>query len=126
VDGRVAPAMTYDARYLRGIDHFNAHRWFEAHEEWEDLWIEVNDDRKGFYHGLIQAAVALHHASRGNVGGSRTLYARMRNNLDRFRPAYEGLDVNAFLARMSASLDPVFGGGALDAKAVPTIGLAPT
>jgi predicted metal-dependent hydrolase len=100
--------VTLDPRYLRGIDHFNRGEYFEAHEVWEDLWIELNDERKGFYHGLIQAAVALHHASRANPNGARSLFRRMKANLDGYRPAYEGLDVDAFLARMDACCAPVF------------------
>ena len=100
--------MTADPRYLRGIDHFNMGEYFEAHEVWEDLWIEVNDESKGFYHGLIQAAVTLHHARRGNPNGARSLYRRMRANLDGYRPAYLGLDLETFLARMEACCAPVF------------------
>jgi hypothetical protein len=97
-----------DPRYFRGIDHFNRGEYFEAHEVWEDLWIEVNDETKGFYHGLIQAAVALHHARRGNPNGARSLFRRMRANLEGYRPAYLGLDVDSFLARMDACCAPVF------------------
>ncbi len=118
--------MTYDARYLRGIDHFNRREFFEAHEVWEDLWIEINDERKGFYHGLIQAAVALHHALRDNYGGARSLYARMRNNLDLFRPEYEGLDVDGFLGRMHTSCSPALEGRPIDASTLPLISLRPS
>ncbi len=117
--------MTYDARYLRGIDHFNRREFFEAHEVWEDLWIEVNDERKGFYHGLIQAAVALHHALRDNYNGARSLYARMWNNLEMFRPVYEGLNVDDFMARMQACCTPAIEGRAVDRKALPLIALRP-
>jgi predicted metal-dependent hydrolase len=115
--------MKYDERYLRGIDHFNRREFFEAHEVWEDLWIETNDDRKAFYHGLIQAAVALHHALRGNAGGARSLYARMRNNLDMFRPDAEGLDVDSFLRRMAECCEPLWRGEPIDRMRIPTIAL---
>lgn len=117
--------MTFDPRYLRGIDHFNRGEYFEAHEVWEDLWIEVNDDRKGFYHGLIQAAVALHHAMRGNFAGAQSLYARMRNNLDMFRPYYESLDVDRFLAAMHRSFETVHRSppAAISPSSIPTLTL---
>jgi hypothetical protein len=100
--------VTLDPRYLRGIDHFNVGEYFEAHEVWEDFWIEVNDERKGFLHGLIQAAVTLHHARRGNANGARSLYRRMRANLELYRPDYLGLDVDNFLNRMEACCAGVF------------------
>lgn len=98
----------HDPRYLRGIDHFNAGEYFEAHEVWEDLWIETNDEPKGFYHGLIQAAVALHHAGRGNAAGAQTLYRRMRANLDPYAPRYAGLHIGGFLEAMERVIRPMF------------------
>ncbi len=117
--------MTWDARYLRGIDHFNAGEYFEAHEQWEDLWIEVNDDRKAFYLGLIQAAVALHHAGRNNFNGARSLHRRMRAQLEAYVPEYEGLDVAGFMARVDAAVAPALEDPprAVDPKAAPRIAL---
>ncbi|MBI4565213.1 MAG: DUF309 domain-containing protein [Planctomycetes bacterium] len=106
--GQARKEASPDPRYLRGLDHFNRGEYFEAHEVWEDLWIEVNDDRKGFLHGLIQAAVALHHAGKHNVNGARSLYRRMWNNLENFRPRFMGIDVDRFLERMEACCAPVF------------------
>ena len=100
--------MNHDPRYLRGIDHFNRGEYFEAHEVWEDFWVEVMDERKGFLHGLVQAAVTLHHALRNNYGGARSLYQRMVNNLALYKPSYFGLDVQTFLERMSACCAPVW------------------
>jgi hypothetical protein len=118
--------VTADPRYLRGIDHFNRGEYFEAHEVWEDLWIEVNDEPKGFYHGLIQAAVALHHARRANPNGARSLFRRMKANLDGFRPSYLGLDLETFLSRMDAACAPVFENPprAVDESRFPKIALA--
>lgn len=117
--------MSFDARYLRGIDHFNRGAYFEAHEVWEDLWIEVNDERKGFYLGLIQAAVALHHGTSGNPGGCRSLYRRSRAQLDGYVPSYEGIDVAAFVAGLERACAPAFAEppGPVDTQAVPHLAL---
>ena len=53
--------------YRRGIRHFNAREFYDAHEVWEDVWRESQGMEKRFLQGLIQAAVALHHHSTGNV-----------------------------------------------------------
>lgn len=117
--------MSHDPRYLKAIDHFNRGEYFEAHEVWEDYWVETMDEKKGFLHGLVQAAVTLHHAGRGNAGGARSLYARMRNNLDNYRPSYMGLDVERFLARMERVMEPVLADppAPIDPKLIPTIAL---
>ena len=54
-----------------GINFFNSGRYFEAHERWEDLWRVTRGPLRLFYQGLVQAAVGLHHLSRGNLNGGR-------------------------------------------------------
>jgi hypothetical protein len=57
----------YPSHYLEGIEHFNAGRYFDAHEVWEEVWLRSSGDTKLFYQMLIQAAVGLHHYERGNA-----------------------------------------------------------
>ncbi len=59
--------MDYDARYLGGVRFFNEGDFFEAHEVWEDLWLNTAGPERRFYQGLIQAAVALYHFGNGNL-----------------------------------------------------------
>ena len=59
--------------YQRGIQLFNAREFYDAHEVWEDVWRESNGMEKQFLQGLIQAAVAFHHHSTGNVIGACSL-----------------------------------------------------
>ncbi len=67
--------------YRRGIRLFNAREFYDAHEVWEDVWRESHGPEKRFLQGLIQAAVALHHQSTGNVVGACSLMERARRNL---------------------------------------------
>ena len=67
--------------YHRGIRHFNAREFYDAHEVWEDVWRESHGLEKRFLQGLIQAAVAFHHHSTGNVAGARSLMERAHKNL---------------------------------------------
>ena len=55
----------------QGIYFFNAGRYFQAHESWEDLWRVTRGPLRLFYQGLIQAAVGLHHLQHGNLNGAR-------------------------------------------------------
>ena len=34
------PADTPDPRYLRGVELFNRGDYFDAHEVWEELWLD--------------------------------------------------------------------------------------
>src|SRR5438309_10994919 len=69
------------AGYERGIRLFNAREFYDAHEVWEDVWRESEGLEKKFLQGLIQAAVAFHHHSTGNVAGACSLMERARKNL---------------------------------------------
>jgi predicted metal-dependent hydrolase len=90
----------YPAQYLEGLRLFNAEDFFESHEVLEDLWSETQDERKKFYQGLIQAAVALLHFGNGNLGGAKKVYLTSRKYLEAYRPEYQGLDVTRFLDGM--------------------------
>ena len=37
-----------DGRFARGIAHFNAQEFFEAHEVWEELWLVAREPEKTF------------------------------------------------------------------------------
>ncbi len=92
-------APSIDALYAEGIRYFNACEFFEAHEAWEELWTEYRGPARRFYQGLIQAAVALHHFGNGNIRGAKKVYVSSRSYLDDYRPAYLGLDLDAFLGQ---------------------------
>lgn len=68
--------------YKCGIHLFNQREFYDAHEVWEDVWRESSGLEKKFLQGLIQAAVAFHHYSTGNVAGACSLMERARKNLE--------------------------------------------
>ncbi len=81
--------------YRLGIRHFNAREFYDAHEVWEDVWRESDGMEKRFLQGLIQAAVALHHHSTGNVVGACSLMERARGNLAECPEEFAGIRVGA-------------------------------
>lgn len=89
-------ADEYDPRYLAGIDQFNAGDYFDAHESWEAIWRDGPPGDRLFYQSLIQAAVAIYHADRGNSAGARRLSASGRAKAADFLPSYHGLDLTRF------------------------------
>jgi predicted metal-dependent hydrolase len=87
----------------RGVMLFNSGHYFDAHEVWEDVWRAAPVEEKKFLQGLIQIAVALHHHSRGNLAGARSLLARAQRNLADYSATYEGVDLAAVRAGIRAS-----------------------
>ena len=82
---------------------FEAGDFFEAHEILEAFWVGYRDEDRDFYRGLIQAAVALHHAATGNTKGAASVGVRARANLEPYAPRYQAVDVDAILARLASA-----------------------
>jgi len=91
----------YPDAYLAGIAHYNAGEFWEAHEDWEDIWNEEASDLRLYYQGLIQVAAALHHFGHGNWSGMNKLLKAGTEKLECFRPRAMGLDLDAFLEELA-------------------------
>lgn len=91
--------------YEQGIDLFNEGRFFECHEAWEEIWKRSDGDVKLFYQGLIQAAVAILHAQRGNLEGARSLYAKAREKLDVIPHDHMGIALGEMRAALAEFID---------------------
>lgn len=70
------------------VDLFNSGRYYEAHEVLERLWADAEVADRPLYQGVLQVAVGLYHAERGNFKGADAL---LRRGLSRL----EGLSVDA-------------------------------
>jgi hypothetical protein len=103
--------------YYDGIQLFNDHEFFEAHEAWEDIWHMAYGLKHDYYQGMIQCAVALEHYRRSNPRGVISLFGSYRPKFKDVPPTFMGLDVTRFLAEMHDVLRPV-----LDARPVPEKG----
>ena len=119
----------YDPLYLRGIEHFNACDFFEAHEVWEELWANYSGADRTFYQGLIQVAVCLHHFGNGNIAGARKLYFTSRKYLEPYLPQHEGLDLQTLFGELErccaefVSADDVPSSAQIDPELIPEIHL---
>jgi hypothetical protein len=86
--------------YLRAIACFNAGEYFAAHEWLEVLWRRSEGVAREFYHGLIQAAVALHHFHRGHHRAAHRVAERALARLARVPTPFLGLDVTDFAVQL--------------------------
>ncbi len=93
--------------YYQGIELFNEHEFFEAHETWEDVWHMAYGLKHDFYQGMIQCAVALEHYRRSNPRGVISLFASYRPKFKNLPPIFMGLDITRFLSDMHEILRPV-------------------
>lgn len=113
-----------DPRLLEGAALFNRGEFFDAHEVWEELWMDCPAGERRFVQALIQAAVAVYHFSRGNHTGATRLFHSGRKYMQPFRPIHQGLDVDEFWRTMESHLAPALAGGEPGPR--PTFALSPS
>ena len=75
-----------DKLFFAGVDLFNQGEYFDAHEQWEEMWSEYNLPDRFFVQGLIQATVSFYHLSTGNLKGARNLMTRAIDKLTKKGP----------------------------------------
>lgn len=93
----MAALRIYFDLYVRG-------NYYECHDVIEELWLEMGARRRTFYQGLLQCAVARHHAEKGNLHGARILYRDGTAKLEPYRPKYMGVDVEKFIEELKEGL----------------------
>jgi predicted metal-dependent hydrolase len=75
-------------RLERGRQLFNAGRYFEAHEAWEEAWLVEKGDLRLLLQGLIQIAAGCLKSGEGNASGCARLLAAGLEKLDVVAPRF--------------------------------------
>ena len=82
----------------RGAELFNRGQYWEAHEAWEELWLELEDEPKLFVQGLIQVAAAGHKAfAQRQPRGCVKLLTTALQKLERAPPDFLGVETGGFI-----------------------------
>jgi predicted metal-dependent hydrolase len=109
--GRPLPAGSVNRLHLEDFDvlplaevealarsHFNAGRYFGAHEAWETVWRqERGSDDEEFFKGLSQIGAGYTHYLRGNAHGARALLERGLGRIEAYGPRHRDIDVEGLL-----------------------------
>jgi uncharacterized protein len=74
---------------------------------WEEIWKRSSGSDKLFYQGMIQAAVAILHAQRGNRDGARSLYGKASEKLDPMDPGRMGIALDEFRGALASFFAPI-------------------
>ena len=104
-----------------GLRLFNDKQFYEAHEFWEELWLEYRLSDKKFIQGLIQLTVAYYHLSTGNLRGAISLLNKSLNKMKMFSPSIRGIDVDIIIKSILLSIDLIESGNDFDWGIVPVI-----
>ena len=110
-----------ESQFARGIAHFNAGKFFEAHEVWEGLWLVAREPEKTFLQGLIQVAAAFHHHARENARGAKSLLAAGIAKLQGFPEDHRGIAVSDFRVEVKGWLEEIEAGSGRESRPLPLI-----
>lgn len=81
---------------------FAAGRFFEAHEEWERLWLGAAGQERLFLQGLIQLAAACVHFEKGRPAPAARLLVLARTKLSSVVERRSEFDLSGLLAVLTA------------------------
>jgi hypothetical protein len=89
-------SLSLEENHRLGIEHFNAGRFFPAHEAWETAWKQARGtDDEEFFKGLSQLGAGYVHYRRGNPHGAQTLIRRALSRIGRFGSSHRGVALEA-------------------------------
>jgi hypothetical protein len=98
-----AEAVSLDWKHgalAAGLARYKRAQFFEAHEEWESVWLTLVDPEKNFLQALIQMTAAFHHLQSGNSAGAVSLLQRALRRLERYPASFGGIAVTPLCAEV--------------------------
>lgn len=90
--------MSHEELLRLGAERFNAGQFFEAHEAWEEVWLDSSREFRHFYQGLIQVAAAFVHLQRNEYPGTVKLLHEGLRKIEAYPPRTLGIDLAALAA----------------------------
>lgn len=101
-------SLPLEENHRLGIEHFNAGRFFPAHEAWESAWKQARGTGdEEFFKGLSQLGAGYVHYRRGNPHGAHTLLRRGVGRVRAYGSPYRGIDVEAVTVAASAHAEVI-------------------
>ena len=80
-----APAL---ATLRRGLEHARTRDYFAAHDDWEEVWRDLNGQRRMFWQAMIQLVVGAYHYTNGNLRGCRGQWQKALQKCEDLMPSY--------------------------------------
>jgi predicted metal-dependent hydrolase len=101
-------ALPLEENHRLGAAHFDAGRFFPAHEAWETAWKQARDTGDAeFFKGLSQLGAGYVHLLRGNRHGTMQLLRRAAKRIVRYPEGHFGVDTAAVSRRAEADAEAV-------------------
>jgi uncharacterized protein len=86
-------ALSAEELLQLGIDLYNAGHFWNAHEAWEEVWLESERGMRGFYQGMIQISAAFVHVTRNRYPGGVKLLGEGIEKLEKYPASFMGVEL---------------------------------
>ena len=86
----------YNEDLFVALDLFNNHKWYEAHDAFEEIWNSVDGDERQIIQGILQVSVSQFHLSKGNFNGATILLGEGLGRIKNRTKINLGIDLEAF------------------------------
>jgi uncharacterized protein len=95
--------------------------FFLAHEDWESVWLTLEEPEKSFLQALIQMTAAFHHLKSNNSLGAISLLRRALRRLELCPECFGGIAVMPLRTEIAEWLRLIEAGDPTDSAAFPRI-----
>ena len=81
---------------FNALSLFNNHKWYEAHDAFEEIWNCVDGDERQVIQGILQVSVSQFHLSKGNLNGATILLGEGLGRIKSRTKINLGIDLDSF------------------------------
>jgi len=81
---------------FKALNLFNSHKWYEAHDAFEEIWNSVDGDERQVIQGILQVSVSQFHLSKGNLNGATILLGEGLGRIKTRTKINLGIDLESF------------------------------
>jgi hypothetical protein len=112
--------LPIEENHRLGREHFNAGRFFHAHEAWETAWKQAKGtDDAELFKGLSQLGAGYVHLLRGNRHGAVRLLRRAASRIGQYPRGRLGVDTTDVAAVASRQADAIESGDLVPGSKAP-------
>ena len=99
-----AKIMLESPRFHSGVKLFNSGYFWEAHEEWEEVWRGFDMHAKTFAHAFVQMAEAYSFAMQKKLSCAKYLFEKSISEFQQFEHEKSGIAVTTLIVAMKETL----------------------
>ena len=93
--------------FEKGIEYFNSGYFFEAHDTFEEIWMDERGGGVHFYQGLVQLATGFYHLRMDNLKGAESQLNKGITKLKKYKPEYQNLELTELLNQVAVCIDSI-------------------